>query len=107
MEGYYGKNCSHVCPPNCKTCRNTDGLCTCMEGWMGYDCSHGRCSIGSEYGLKHLLLIKRILSISSVKKKIIKPCQTRSIGWGRGLILHQTYFLKLTDKELIFYLLEN
>lgn len=40
-EGYFGKNCSLVCSPNCKTCRHTDGFCTCKKGWMGYNCTKG------------------------------------------------------------------
>lgn len=38
-EGYYGGNCSKVCFPNCKTCRHTDGLCSCVTGWMGSNCT--------------------------------------------------------------------
>lgn len=38
-EGYYGKHCSLVCSHNCKTCRHTDGFCTCKKGWMGYNCT--------------------------------------------------------------------
>lgn len=41
-EGHYGRNCSLVCSPNCKPCRNTDGFCTCIAGWMGSNCSEGR-----------------------------------------------------------------
>lgn len=40
-KGYYGKNCSLVCSPNCKTCRHTDGLCSCKAGWMGPNCTTG------------------------------------------------------------------
>lgn len=40
-EGYYGTNCSGFCSPNCKTCRHTDGFCTCMAGWMGHNCTTG------------------------------------------------------------------
>lgn len=39
--GFYGTNCSYVCSPNCKTCRQTDGLCTCKAGWMGHNCTTG------------------------------------------------------------------
>lgn len=39
--GYYGKNCSLSCSPNCKTCQHTDGLCTCKAGWMGDNCTTG------------------------------------------------------------------
>lgn len=35
----YGRNCSLVCSPNCKTCRHTDGLCTCKAGWTGLNCT--------------------------------------------------------------------
>lgn len=28
-----------VCHPNCTTCRNTDGFCTCGAGWIGPNCS--------------------------------------------------------------------
>lgn len=44
-EGYYGRNCSFVCSPNCNTCRNTDGMCTCKAGWEGHNCTSGRCDI--------------------------------------------------------------
>ena len=40
-NGYYGKNCSSVCSPNCKTCRHTDGQCSCFAGWNGFYCSTG------------------------------------------------------------------
>lgn len=43
QPGYYGTNCSFSCLPNCKTCRHTDGLCSCKAGWMGDDCSIGDC----------------------------------------------------------------
>nr|XP_022311761.1 receptor-type tyrosine-protein phosphatase epsilon-like [Crassostrea virginica] len=35
----YGKNCSHTCSSNCKTCKNTDGTCSCFAGWSGPNCS--------------------------------------------------------------------
>nr|XP_022312536.1 multiple epidermal growth factor-like domains protein 10 [Crassostrea virginica] len=38
-NGSYGTNCSGVCSPNCKTCRHTDGRCSCKAGWMGFNCS--------------------------------------------------------------------
>lgn len=41
QPGYYGTNCSLACSPNCKTCRHTDGLCSCKAGWMGHNCSKG------------------------------------------------------------------
>lgn len=43
-ERYYGRNCSLVCFPNCKsdTCQQTDILCTCDAGWMGDNCTEGR-----------------------------------------------------------------
>lgn len=41
QPGYYGTNCSLVCPSNCKTCRHTDGLCSCKAGWMGHNCTIG------------------------------------------------------------------
>ena len=37
----YGKNCSHTCSKNCKTCRHTDGRCSCYAGWSGSNCSFG------------------------------------------------------------------
>lgn len=43
QPGYYGINCSFSCLPNCKTCRHTDGLCSCKAGWMGDDCLVGDC----------------------------------------------------------------
>lgn len=39
--GYYGRNCSMVCSLNCMTCRNTDGHCTCIAGWSGFNCNAG------------------------------------------------------------------
>ncbi|XP_034321052.2 uncharacterized protein [Magallana gigas] len=39
QPGNYGKNCSRACSPNCKTCRLTDGLCSCKAGWMGDNCT--------------------------------------------------------------------
>lgn len=32
-----------MCSPNCisDTCRPTDGLCTCAEGWTGHNCTTG------------------------------------------------------------------
>lgn len=41
-EGYYGRNCSLDCSPNCETCRHTDGFCTCKAGWLGYNCTTGK-----------------------------------------------------------------
>lgn len=41
QPGNYGKNCSRACSPNCKTCRLTDGLCSCKAGWMGDNCTKG------------------------------------------------------------------
>nr|XP_022305779.1 protein draper-like [Crassostrea virginica] len=38
-NGYYGENCSRVCSLNCKTCKPTDGTCSCNAGWMGPNCS--------------------------------------------------------------------
>ncbi|XP_078330762.1 uncharacterized protein LOC111117668 [Crassostrea virginica] len=40
-HGRYGKNCSQVCSLNCKTCRHTDGTCSCHAGWSGPNCSIG------------------------------------------------------------------
>nr|XP_022311211.1 multiple epidermal growth factor-like domains protein 11 [Crassostrea virginica] len=37
--GRYGKNCSHNCSSNCKTCKHTDGTCSCYTGWSGPNCS--------------------------------------------------------------------
>lgn len=42
QPGYFGTNCSFTCSPNCKTCRHTDGLCSCRAGWMGHECSVGK-----------------------------------------------------------------
>lgn len=44
QSGYYGANCSLACAPNCKTCRHTDGLCSCKAGWKGHNCSIGKWS---------------------------------------------------------------
>lgn len=40
-DRYYGTNCSKKCQTNCKTCRNTDGKCTCKSGWIGPSCNTG------------------------------------------------------------------
>ncbi|XP_061919969.1 platelet endothelial aggregation receptor 1-like isoform X1 [Entelurus aequoreus] len=40
--GYYGKQCSQVCPRcanNATTCHHTDGQCQCLPGWTAPDCS--------------------------------------------------------------------
>lgn len=42
-KGYYGRHCSYVCSLNCKTCRHTDGMCSCEAGWMGLNCTTGTC----------------------------------------------------------------
>lgn len=44
-KGFFGRNCSFVCSPNCETCRNTDGFCSCKAGWMQPYCSTGKCTI--------------------------------------------------------------
>ena len=44
-NGYYGQNCSRVCSSDCKTCKPTDGTCTCDAGWMGPYCRTGNCII--------------------------------------------------------------
>nr|XP_022311771.1 multiple epidermal growth factor-like domains protein 10 isoform X1 [Crassostrea virginica] len=38
-HGRYGKNCSHTCSINCKTCKHTDGTCSCYPGWIGPNCN--------------------------------------------------------------------
>nr|XP_022305773.1 multiple epidermal growth factor-like domains protein 10 [Crassostrea virginica] len=38
-EGYYGQNCLLACSSNCKTCKYTDGTCSCQAGWKGSNCS--------------------------------------------------------------------
>ncbi|XP_052694681.1 receptor-type tyrosine-protein phosphatase epsilon-like [Crassostrea angulata] len=38
-QGYFGKSCSSVCSPHCKTCRHTDGHCSCSAGYTGYRCT--------------------------------------------------------------------
>ncbi|XP_078329590.1 uncharacterized protein LOC111112689 [Crassostrea virginica] len=38
-NGFYGVNCSSVCSLNCRTCKPTDGTCSCYAGWMGPNCS--------------------------------------------------------------------
>ena len=45
-HGRYGKNCSHTCSSNCKTCTHTDGTCSCHAGWSGTNCSIGICLFG-------------------------------------------------------------
>ena len=44
-DGYYGINCSGVCPSHCRTCNPTDGTCGCYAGWTGPNCSFGICLI--------------------------------------------------------------
>ncbi|XP_052695719.1 multiple epidermal growth factor-like domains protein 10 [Crassostrea angulata] len=39
QSGYFGTNYSFPCWPHCKTCRHTDGRCSCRAGWRGHDCS--------------------------------------------------------------------
>nr|XP_022305066.1 multiple epidermal growth factor-like domains protein 10 isoform X2 [Crassostrea virginica] len=39
-QGFYGNNCSSGCSPNCKTCKHTDGSCTCYAGWSRPDCTN-------------------------------------------------------------------
>nr|XP_022305526.1 receptor-type tyrosine-protein phosphatase epsilon-like isoform X2 [Crassostrea virginica] len=38
-HGHYGKNCLQNCSSNCKTCKHTDGTCSCHAGWSGPNCS--------------------------------------------------------------------
>ncbi|XP_078330664.1 uncharacterized protein LOC144624641 [Crassostrea virginica] len=38
-EGYYGQNCLLACSSNCKTCKYTDGTCSCQAGWKGSNCT--------------------------------------------------------------------
>ena len=42
-NGYYGKNCVSVCSPNCRTCKHTDGTCSCYAGWREPNCTNGIC----------------------------------------------------------------
>ena len=42
-EGYYGQSCFRACPATCKSCKPTDGTCSCYAGWMGPDCTIGTC----------------------------------------------------------------
>uniref|UniRef100_K1QTK7 Multiple epidermal growth factor-like domains 10 n=1 Tax=Magallana gigas TaxID=29159 RepID=K1QTK7_MAGGI len=39
IDGYYGPDCSKKCQSNCRTCRHTDGMCTCGAGWIGPKCN--------------------------------------------------------------------
>nr|XP_034321672.1 multiple epidermal growth factor-like domains protein 10 [Crassostrea gigas] len=39
IDGYYGPDCSKKCQSNCRTCRHTDGMCTCDAGWIGPKCN--------------------------------------------------------------------
>lgn len=41
IDGYYGPDCSKKCQSNCRTCRHTDGMCTCDAGWIGPKCNSG------------------------------------------------------------------
>lgn len=78
-EGYFGTNCSRVCPPNCQPgkCQHTDGSCTsCVEGWMGGNCTTGkyahslllnRCKVCQG---KTLHLIKENKKLKANRKKI-------------------------------------
>ena len=52
--GYYGQNCSSVCSSDCKTCKPTDGTCSCSAGWMVQNC---------RIGIVFLKLFKNILSL--------------------------------------------
>ncbi|XP_078330673.1 uncharacterized protein LOC144624647 [Crassostrea virginica] len=38
-EGYYGYKCLSICSPNCRTCKHTDGTCSCFAGWRGPNCT--------------------------------------------------------------------
>ena len=40
-EGYYGQDCLHACSSTCKTCKYTDGTCSCQAGWKGSNCTTG------------------------------------------------------------------
>ena len=42
-DGYYGQSCFRACPATCKSCKPTDGTCSCYAGWMGPDCTIGIC----------------------------------------------------------------
>nr|XP_022311638.1 receptor-type tyrosine-protein phosphatase epsilon-like [Crassostrea virginica] len=39
IDGFYGNNCLSVCSPNCRTCKHTDGSCSCYAGWRKPDCT--------------------------------------------------------------------
>lgn len=41
IDGYHGTNCSKKCQSNCKTCRHTDGMCTCRSDLIGPSCTTG------------------------------------------------------------------
>ena len=43
-EGYYGQKCIRACPAACKSCKPTDGTCSCHAGWMGPNCTIVICS---------------------------------------------------------------
>lgn len=64
IDGYYGTNCSKECHLNCKTCRHTDGLCTCTSGWIGPSCD-----IGINY-FKNKISKQWLYSISYLKDNI-------------------------------------
>nr|XP_022311643.1 multiple epidermal growth factor-like domains protein 10 [Crassostrea virginica] len=92
-EGYYGLNCLYACSSNCKTCKYTDGTCSCQAGWKGSNCStvciksfgenclypcskycvnqtcnrfHGICQFGCESGYHGQKCDKEFLSTSSL-----------------------------------------
>lgn len=58
-EGYFGRNCSQVCSPNCKpdTCRHTDGSCTCAAGYMDYNCTTGKYITANLYFTKSFMAL--------------------------------------------------
>lgn len=41
-KGYFRKSCSSICVPHCKTCRHTDGHCSCFAGYTVYGCTTGK-----------------------------------------------------------------
>lgn len=82
IVGYYGRNCSHVCPFTCQTCRHTDGLCSCKAGWTGPKCTRGMC-----VKLSHILWSNIYLG-NLCKRK----CKIYIFNYQWNLCVNATFF---------------